>query len=69
MKLGAYDYITKPFDMDQLLRTVHKPGNDQAPPRTPRAPPPHRPRVRHRPHCRPPSDDARSLRNHQSGGP
>jgi DNA-binding NtrC family response regulator len=24
MKLGAYDYITKPFDMDQLLRTVHK---------------------------------------------
>ena len=24
MKLGAYDYITKPFDMDQLLRTVAK---------------------------------------------
>lgn len=24
MKLGAYDYITKPFDMDQLLRTVQK---------------------------------------------
>jgi DNA-binding NtrC family response regulator len=24
MKLGAYDYITKPFDMDQLLRTVNK---------------------------------------------
>ncbi len=24
IKLGAYDYITKPFDMDQLLRTVNK---------------------------------------------
>ena len=24
MKLGAYDYITKPFDMDQLLRTAAK---------------------------------------------
>jgi len=24
MKLGAYDYITKPFDMEQLLRTVAK---------------------------------------------
>lgn len=24
MKLGAYDYITKPFDMDQLLRSVTK---------------------------------------------
>ncbi len=24
MKLGAYDYVTKPFDMDQLLRTVDK---------------------------------------------
>ena len=24
MKLGAYDYVTKPFDMDQLLRTVRK---------------------------------------------
>ncbi len=24
IKLGAYDYITKPFDMDQLLRTVEK---------------------------------------------
>jgi DNA-binding NtrC family response regulator len=24
MKLGAYDYVTKPFDMDQLLRTVKK---------------------------------------------
>ncbi len=24
MKLGAYDYLTKPFDMDQLLRTVAK---------------------------------------------
>ncbi len=24
MKLGAYDYLTKPFDMDQLLRTVDK---------------------------------------------
>ncbi|MHC5109978.1 MAG: sigma-54-dependent transcriptional regulator [Planctomycetota bacterium] len=24
MKLGAHDYITKPFDMDQLLRTVAK---------------------------------------------
>ncbi len=24
MKLGAYDYITKPFDFDQLLRTVNK---------------------------------------------
>ncbi len=24
MKLGAYDYITKPFDMNQLLRTVDK---------------------------------------------
>ncbi len=24
MKLGAYDYITKPFDMDQRLRTVAK---------------------------------------------
>ncbi len=24
IKLGAYDYITKPFDMDQLLRTVDK---------------------------------------------
>src|SRR3990172_2512205 len=23
MKLGAYDYITKPFQMDQLLRTVN----------------------------------------------
>ncbi|MFQ5462083.1 MAG: sigma-54-dependent transcriptional regulator [Phycisphaerae bacterium] len=24
MKLGAYDYITKPFDFEQLLRTVNK---------------------------------------------
>ncbi len=24
MKLGAYDYVTKPFDMDQLLRTTGK---------------------------------------------
>jgi DNA-binding NtrC family response regulator len=24
IKLGAYDYITKPFDMDQLLRTADK---------------------------------------------
>lgn len=24
IKLGAYDYVTKPFDMDQLLRTVDK---------------------------------------------
>jgi two-component system, NtrC family, response regulator AtoC len=24
MKLGAYDYVTKPFDMDELLRTVSK---------------------------------------------
>jgi DNA-binding NtrC family response regulator len=24
MKLGAYDYVTKPFDMDQLLRVVDK---------------------------------------------
>lgn len=24
MKLGAYDYVTKPFDMDQLIRTVRK---------------------------------------------
>ncbi len=24
MKMGAYDYITKPFDMDQLLRNVNK---------------------------------------------
>jgi two-component system NtrC family response regulator len=22
MKLGAYDYITKPFDMDRLLKVV-----------------------------------------------
>ena len=24
IKLGAYDYITKPFDMDELLRTIEK---------------------------------------------
>jgi len=24
IKLGAYDYVTKPFDMDELLRTVEK---------------------------------------------
>ena len=24
MKLGAYDYLTKPFDIDKLLQTVDK---------------------------------------------
>src|SRR5712692_1084739 len=24
MKLGAFDYLTKPFEPDELLRTIHK---------------------------------------------